>query len=59
LPRRFAPRNDVLKLVSRLRLQGAGAAIRIPAEKLGKLAAVGANSPEGPKNRHLAPNLHL
>ena len=37
LPRRFAPRNDMLKTATRLRLQGTGAAIRIPWQKRGTL----------------------
>ena len=37
LPRRFAPRNDMLKTATPLRLQGTGAAARIPWQKRGTL----------------------
>ena len=49
LPRRFAPRNDMLKTATRLRLQGTGAAIRIPWQKCGTLhPCPGAHIPTKP-----------
>ena len=40
MPRRFAPRNDMLKTATRLRLQGTGAAIRIPLAETWYIAPV-------------------
>ena len=49
MPRRFAPRNDMLKTATPLRLQGTGAAIRIPWQKRGTLhPCPGAHIPTKP-----------